>query len=120
MNCMKSNDDKCKLIVANTNNVSLNMGNATIEASESVKPLGVSRDNELKFSDDISKLCKKGNQKLHALARISKYLSEDKLKITMKTFITSQFNYCPLVWIFHNRTMNNKINRLYERALRMV
>ena len=33
MNCMKSNDDKCKLIVANTNNVSLNMGDATIEAS---------------------------------------------------------------------------------------
>ena len=33
MNCMKSNDDKYKLIVANTNNLSLNMGNATIEAS---------------------------------------------------------------------------------------
>ena len=38
----------------------------------------------------------------------------------MKTFITSQFNCCPLVWMFHNRTLNNKINRLYERALRIV
>ena len=38
---MKSNDDKCKVIVANTNNVSLKMENATIEASESVKLLGV-------------------------------------------------------------------------------
>ena len=36
----------------------------------------------------------------------------------MKTFITSQFNYCPLVWMFHNRTLNHKINKLHERALR--
>ena len=38
----------------------------------------------------------------------------------MKTFITSQFNYCPLAWMFHNRTLNNKINKLHERALRLV
>ena len=38
----------------------------------------------------------------------------------MKTLIESQFNYCPLVWMFHNRTINNKINRLHERALRIV
>ena len=62
----------------------------------------------------------KSNQKLHALARISKYMGEKKLKIMMKTFINSQFNYCPLVWMFHNRTLNNKINRLHERALRLV
>ena len=37
INCMNSNDDKCKLIVANTSIVSINMGNTTIEASESVK-----------------------------------------------------------------------------------
>ena len=35
INCMNSNDDK--LIVANTRIVSINMGNTTIEASESVK-----------------------------------------------------------------------------------
>ena len=28
----------------------------------------------------------------------------------MNSFFTSQFNYCPLVWMFHSRTMNNKIN----------
>ena len=38
----------------------------------------------------------------------------------MKTFITSQFNYCPLTWMFHNRTLNNKINKLHERVLRLV
>ena len=38
----------------------------------------------------------------------------------MKSFVTSNFNYCPLTWMFHNRTLNNKINRLHERALRLV
>ena len=38
----------------------------------------------------------------------------------MKTFIESQFNCCPPVWMFHNRTINNKINRLHEGVLRIV
>ena len=32
----------------------------------------------------------------------------------------SQFSYCPLVWMCHGRTLNNKINKLYERALGLV
>ena len=38
----------------------------------------------------------------------------------MNTFRTSQFSYCPLVWMFHSRTLNNRINKLHEKALRLV
>ena len=38
----------------------------------------------------------------------------------MKSFIESQFTYCPLIWMFCSRSMNNRINRLHERALRIV
>ena len=38
----------------------------------------------------------------------------------MKAYITSQFGYCPLVWMFHSRSLNNKINYLHERALRIT
>ena len=85
-----------------------------------MKLLGVFIDKKFNFNEHVSRLCKKGNQKLHALVRVSKYLSSVKLRILMKSFIESQFNYCPLVWMFHNRTLNNKINRLHERALRIV
>ena len=117
---MKSNDDKCNLFVPNKENVVVNIGNETIESTNSIDLLGIKIDSKLNFSEHVSILCKKGNQKLHALARIAKYLTEHKLKIIMKTFIHSQFNYCPLTWMFHNRTLNNKINRLHERALRIV
>ena len=119
-NEMKPNDDKCHLIVCNQEQLSVTVGNESISSSDSVELLGITIDKNLNFTEHVSNLCKRGNQKLHALARISKYLKEDKLKLIMKTFIQSQFNYCPLVWMFHNRTLNNKINKLHERALRIV
>ena len=40
--------------------------------------------------------------------------------MTMKAFITSEFGYCPLVWMFHCRKLNSRVNKLHERALRIV
>ena len=120
VNEMKSNDDKCHLIVANENNVSITLGNECIEAEDSVKHLGIKIDKNLNFNAHVSDLIRKGNQKLHALARMSRYINQDKLKIIMKTFIQSQFNYGSLTWMFHSRILNNKINKLHERALRLV
>ena len=31
-----------------------------------------------------------------------------------------QFNYCPLIWMRHNRTYNNKISRLHESCQRLI
>ena len=38
----------------------------------------------------------------------------------MKTFFFPQFKHYLLVWMCHSRKLNNKINRLQERALRIV
>ena len=40
--------------------------------------------------------------------------------MTMKAFRTSEFGYCLLVWMFHSRELNSQINKLHERALRIV
>ena len=120
LNEMKPNDDKCHLMICNHDNLSVKLGKEKIKSVNSVKLLGITIDKNLNFTAHVSELIKKGNQKLHALARISNYLSEEKLKVLMKTFIQSQFNYSPLVWMFHNRTLNHKINKLHERALRIV
>ena len=98
----------------------LDMKSVTIKSSSSKKLLGVIIDNKLTFNEHVSKLCKKASNKLHALAQISKYMTKDKLRTVMNAFFTSQFAYCPLIWIFHNRTLNNRINKLQERALRLV
>ena len=38
----------------------------------------------------------------------------------MDAFFESQFSCYPLSWIFHSRTLNNKINRLHERCLHII
>ena len=38
----------------------------------------------------------------------------------MNAFFKFQFSYCPLSWMSHSRTLNNKINRLHERCLRII
>ena len=119
-NEMKANADKCHLLVAKHENVSVKLESETIIGDISVELLGLDINGNLNFNEHVSKFCKKGNQKFHALARISKYLRKNKISILMKIFIESQFNYCPLIWMFHNRSVNNKINRLHERALRLV
>ena len=38
----------------------------------------------------------------------------------MNAFFKSQFGYCPLVWMCHNRANNSKINRLHEPCLQII
>ena len=40
--------------------------------------------------------------------------------MTMKAFIAFEFGYCSLVWMFHSRKLNIRVNKLHERALRIV
>ena len=77
-------------------------------------------DKNLNFKKYIEDLCRKANQKIHALAHLSNYIDSVKSEILMNSFISSQFNYCPLVWMFSNRATNAKLNRALEKAQRLV
>ena len=120
-NYFKMNADKCHLLITNhEDDASAIIDGETIKCSKSVKLLGISIDNHLDFSEHVSNICKKVSKKLHALRRVSPFINKSKLRIIMKAFIESQFGYCPLVWMFHSRTLNNRINSLHEKALRLV
>ena len=43
-----------------------------------------------------------------------------KRKTLINTFFDSLFAYCALVWMFHNRQLNTKMNNLHYRALRII
>ena len=76
---------------------------AFIENEEIVRLLGVNVDEKLKFEEHIrTNSLKEANKKLCALTRISKFMTPEKLKIILRLFIESQFNNCPLVWMFHS------------------
>ena len=77
-------------------------------------------NNKLGSDTHLTNICNRVSKKLHVLARISQFMSIHKWRMTMKSFIASEFGYCPLVWIFHSRKLNIRINKLHERALRIV
>ena len=120
-NYLKPNPDKWHLILSERgSNSYLNINGKYIFNRENEKILGVYFDNKLNFDYHINKLCKKASQKLHALARVSVFMSCRQKKQIMNAFITSQFGYCQLIWMFHNRKMLKQINRIHERTLRIV
>ena len=51
---------------------------------------------------------------------MSSYMGLGQRTLIMKSFINSQFGYCPLMWMNHSRAVNNKINRIHQRALCLV
>ena len=117
---MKANADKCHLLVNSKEKGCTKIGPYNIESNEHQKLLGVLIDNKLTFDKHINNLCAKASQKLNALCRVSSFMSTNKKRLVMKVFISSQFSYCPLIWMNHSRTLNSKINRIHERLLRVV
>ena len=98
---------------------SINIDNEVIKNSNK-KLLGINLNNRLGFDTHVANICSRVSKKLHALARISQYMSIHKRRMTMKAFIASEFGYCPLVWMFHSRKLNSRVNKLHERTLRIV
>ena len=121
-NYMKLNTDKCNLIVSGYKHeqVWANVGKDLIWENNDIKPLGITIDRDLIFNKPALKLCSKANQKLSALSKMAKLLYFNKRRTLFKAFVKSQFKYCPIVWVFHSRRTNNKINKLNERTLRIV
>ena len=120
-NGLKANPDKFHLILNETDEkYFIEIENYKIPNSICEKLLGINIDNKLSFDYHVAGLCSKASQKLHALSRISHFMKTKQRQIIMKSFIHSQFGYCPLVWMFHSRKLNNRINKIHERSLRIV
>ena len=117
---MKANPEKSHLLLSSKTPKKAYFGGALVESSSAEKLLGIQIDSDLTFDEHISSICNKVAKKINVLSRLVNYMSRDKCRMVMKAFKESQSNYCPLIWMFHSRTLNNKINRLHERALRIV
>ena len=101
-------------------NVALKIKNETVTNSSNQKLLGILFNYKFDFDEQFTSLCMKASQKLNALARVAHYMNLAQRRLIMNAFIFSQFGYCPLVWMFHSRKLNNRINSIHECALRIV
>ena len=117
---MKLNTDKCRVLLNSQGPKTIKTGNLSIKNSSCKKILVINFDYKLKFTNHIVEICKKASQKLNALARIGPYIGIRRRRTLINAFFKSQFNYCPLIWMCCNQSLNNKIDRLHDQSLRIV
>ena len=82
--------------------------------------LGITIDTNLNFYSHLKQLCKKIGNGPNVLTRIILYLDIKQINLLYNSFFKGQLSYCPLIWTFCSRHSNNLINKLQERALRVV
>ena len=119
-NNFKANAPKCHIFLSPYKPFTIKRKETAIESSSNEKLLGVTIDNKFSFDNQITNLYRRKSQKLNALSKVASYMNFDQKIILLKTFITSQFIYCSLVWMCHSKGLNNRINNLHEPALSIV
>ena len=114
-NHLVTNAGKCHLLTSSNLPVDIRVTNTKISSMERVKLLRMNFEGRFNFAYHVNTLLKKVNKKYYTLARVCNYMEMKKRRALINAFITCQFSYRPLVWI-----LSNRINKIYEKALRLV
>ena len=114
-NHMKANPGKSHIFLSTKKTEKLMINDVVLTSSVEERLLGITLNSERKFEKHVKGICNKASQKVHVLSRITSCMSLNKRILLMKTFVESQFNYSPLIWMFHYRPLNNKINNGTEK-----
>ena len=132
---MQRNSAKYHLILSTNEAAKIKTGESLIKSTNCEKLLGVKIDSKFSLGNHIKTICKKARSKLWALVspymtiltlwlycliRVTPYMATEKKKVLVNSFFDSQFNYCPLVWMYHSRRNNTKINNLHERCFQPI
>ncbi len=122
-NHMRANHVKLECIVHTktpTFNFSISLGETDITPSDIVNLLGLIIDGRLSFSQHVKQIIHKAAMELNALQRQSKLLEQDVRLEYGRTFLLSNFQYCPLVWYFCSRIDVLALEWIQKRMMRMV
>ena len=111
---MKANSGKSHLLMNGTETTHANIDGSMIKSSQKEILLGITLDSELKFEDHVNFIFKKATHKLYDLSRIAPFIDLKQRRNIIKAFLESEFGYCPLIWMFHSRGVDNKINRIWK------
>ena len=85
-----------------------------------MKLLGVHIDDKLNFDKHTDKICKSAGNHLNALIRLKLFLELKEKEVLVSSFVYSNFNYCPLVWMLSHKKLLDKIESLHKQALRFL
>ena len=103
-----------------TEQINIKIGDQAIKTTDNIKLLGVNFDENLIFSQHNSELCKKASQRVGVLARLRNLITTEAKLLLYKTAIMPYLTYCHLTWHFCKASDTRKVEKIQERALRIV
>ena len=104
----------------NIDSFQMNISGKAILPTDSVDLLSITIDNISNSEKHISSLCRKAAGQLNALKRLARYIPQNSGYVLADAFISSNLNYCPLIWYFSTAKQLAKIEKIQERVLRFV
>ena len=111
------NQNKCHFLTLGFNKLfpDFSFENTIIKSVTEEKILGIVIENNLNFKSCMKKICEKADQKLSALAIISKLTTLNQRIKLINSFVNTQFIYRLL---FSSKGCFEKINKMHDRSLR--
>ena len=122
-NHMVANPEKFQSILLSRNGgvcIPISVQNNDLCPTNNIRVLGVTLDERLNFKSHVDYICNRASRQINSFKRFSKYLKIDRRLSVYKSFIQSNFSYCPVAWLFCGRQNSNKLEKLQERAIRIV
>ena len=119
-NQTKADHGKFHLLLSTQESTCIQIEYFTVKYCKTKTLLGININNKLKFHVHVGIIDQKANRKLNALTKITNYMELPKNRILMNAFFTIQFNYCPAIWMFHSRSLNNNMNGFFKRCRRII
>ena len=122
-NEMVANPSKFQLMfLSKYKNIEKNMSfdGKTIKSSDTVELLGITLDKNINFKRHIENSCQKANNKTKARFHIRKFLNLKQAQVLAEAYISSNFRYCSLIWMFCGKMSDNLIAKTHYRTLRAI
>ena len=87
---------------------------------QSTKSLGVVFDQRLVWEEHVDSLCKRVSSGLAALKQAPQYVPQDTLLTIYYTLIKPLVDYCDVVWGNLNKPLKATLQKLQNRAARII
>lgn len=128
LNGMVINMDKTKAMLVTTRQkrsrideeLKISLNEMPLSLVSNDKVLGIQVDNNLTWSEHISKVSKKMSTNVWLLSKIKSYLSVEHRLLFYKSYIQPHLDYANIVWGNTTKTNLLQIERLQRRACRVI
>ena len=119
---LKFNESKCKVVHYGPNNPNHQyiLNNTTLESCNIEKDLGVTFDNNLKFTTHVNNITAKANSRLAIIRQTMHDITPEIFLPLYKALVRPLLEYCTVVWNPLLKGDKVKIEQVQRRATKLV